>query len=405
MKDSVKAYSAMLRRDMQLYKRGLLPALVSALVLLLFCVTAAHSVTGGSSDFKRAQVALVDEENSILSGMTINLISGQSFTNSVMDITKTDKADAMSGLEDGRYSAVVVLPDGFVDATSGGAAMSGEILLSDGAQGYGDIVSSLAGFGQRLIATGQFGIFSGEMAIIDKYGRADEHSQYLSKVNILYLNEVLGASEKYFTREETDYRGSSMTLKGWYTLCYLMLFISLCPLLFSRMYSADLRPGIYRRLFSMGVRPGAFTSGKLLYTFIFALVIAAGGIIALKAVLMPAPGPGSVLLFALGIAFSCLVGMAVCICLPGKGTALICALSGAGLILCGGIIPSGLLPAVLETVGGFLPLGLSISMALPLFGAQPDALHIIALLLEAAICVMAIWLKLGRLLRGEEESV
>ncbi|MBQ3405479.1 MAG: ABC transporter permease [Oscillospiraceae bacterium] len=249
----------MLRRDMQLYKRGLLPALVLALVLLCFCVAAARSLSGGAVDFKKAQVALVDEENSVLSGVTINLISGQSFTSSVMDITKTEKSEAVSGLEEGRYTAVVVLPDGFVDATSGGKSMSGEILLSDSAQGYSDIVASLAKFGQRLIATGQFGIFSGEMAVIDKYGRGAEHAEYLSKVNILYLNEVLGASEKYFTPERTDYRGSSMTLEGWYTLCYIMLFAGLCPLLFSHMYSADLRTGLYRRLYSMGVRPASFT--------------------------------------------------------------------------------------------------------------------------------------------------
>ncbi|MBQ3405480.1 MAG: hypothetical protein IJG63_08720 [Oscillospiraceae bacterium] len=142
-----------------------------------------------------------------------------------------------------------------------------------------------------------------------------------------------------------------------------------------------------------------------MYTVIFAAVICGAVIIALSKLLAPFPGLLSLLLLFLGIAFSCLVGMTVCICMPGKGAALICALSAAGLILSGGVIPSALLPIGLQDLGGVLPLGLSVSMALPLFGAEPEPLSVIILLLESGICITAIGLKLRGLLRRGEDGI
>ena len=174
----------MLQRDLKLFKRGLIPALLLTVLLAAALALAGFSVLrGASAGSAPVQVAVVDEEGGLVSRFCINLVSSQSYIASLMDVDRVSRKKALAGLEDGSYAAVIILPEGYTDQIMYGWEGEGEIILSNGAAASAEIVASVADLGERLLAAGQYGVFAGE-EVVREAGLSDGvHGDFLDRSN------------------------------------------------------------------------------------------------------------------------------------------------------------------------------------------------------------------------------
>lgn len=380
----------MLRRDGILFRRGVIPALVLSILLAAAAAGAGFSVLKSAGEgAARAELVVVDEENSLYSRIAISTVEGQSYIQSILSVdTERREEKALERLEAGECAAVIVLPKGFVNDISVGHEAKGRIILSEAAAASADIVASVALFGERLLAAGQYGVFAGQ-ELIWKYDLgADFEQKYLLKSNTGLLDAALSLFDEAFTVEAVPYDGTSLPLAGYYASAWLVLFFMLCGLFFTGLYLSDNKPAMLTRLYALGVRPFGFFLGKWLLPLCFRLLLGAGILFGLSRFMPLTLSPLSLLLFLLGTAFISHFVSAVCVITADRsaGFGIVTALAAAGLFLMGGLVPRSMLGRTLVGIGRFTPSGLAASFFAPLFGGKADWLCVaLALLLAAAL--------------------
>ena len=380
----------MLRRDGILFRRGVIPALVLSILLAAAAAGAGFSVLKSAGEgAARAELVVVDEENSLYSRIAISTVEGQSYIQSILSVdTERREEKALERLEAGECAAVIVLPKGFVNDISVGHEAKGRIILSEAAAASADIVASVALFGERLLAAGQYGVFAGQ-ELIWKYDLgADFEQKYLLKSNTGLLDAALSLFDEAFTVEAVPYDGTSLPLAGYYASAWLVLFFMLCGLFFTGLYLSDNKPAMLTRLYALGVRPFGFFLGKWLLPLCFRLLLGAGILFGLSRFMPLTLSPLSLLLFLLGTAFISHFVSAVCVITADRsaGFGIVTALAAAGLFLMGGLVPRSMLGRTLVGIGRFTPSGLAASFFAPLFGGKADWLSAgLALLLAAAL--------------------
>ena len=363
----------MLQRDLVLFKRGLIPALVLAVLLAAALALAGFSVMRGASEgASPVQVAVVDEEGGLVSRFCINLVSSQSYIASLMDVERVSRRKALNGIEDGTYAAVIILPDGYTDNIMYGREGKGEILLSRGAAASAEIVASVADFGERLLAAGQYGVFAGEEVVWAADLPEDVYNDFLTRSNLQLLDAAVGLYDEGTSDIVTPYNGTGLTTEGYYAVTWLGLFLVIAGLFFTGLYTADNSRSLLTRLFSMGIRPMEYMSGKVLYPLLFRLplyVLLLYGLSRFLPLKFSAPGLAGALL-ALLIA-TCLISFSAVALASRKGwPGLLMGIAAICLFLCGGLVPRSFLPAWLSTAGDFTPLGAVCGCLHPLFGRQ-----------------------------------
>ncbi len=369
----------MLRRDGILFRRGVIPALVLSVLLAAAAAGAGFSVLKSAGEgAPRAELVVVDEENSLYSRIAISTVEGQSYIQSILSVdTERKEERALERLEAGECAAVIVLPKGYVNAIMVGHEAKGRIILSEAAAASADIVASVALFGERLLAAGQYGVFAGQ-ELIWKYGLGAEFEQdYLLKSNTGLLNAALSLFDEAFTVEIMPYDGTSLPLAGYYASAWLVLFFMLCGLFFTGLYLTDNKPAMLTRLYALGVTPAGFYLAKC-----------AGILFGLSRFMPLTLSPLSLLLFLLGTAFISHFVSAVCVISADRsaGFGIVTALAAAGLFLMGGLVPRSMLGRTLVGIGHFTPSGLAASFFAPLFGGKADWLRAgLAVLLAAGL--------------------
>ena len=378
----------MLRRDGILFRRGVIPALVLSILLAAAAAGAGFSVTQSAGEgAPRAALVVVDEENTLYSRIAISTVESQSYIQSLLSVdTERSEAKALERLEAGECAAVIILPKGYVNDIMVGHEGKGRIILSEAAAASADIVASVALFGERLLAAGQYGVFAGQELIWKNGLGSDFEQQYLLKSNTELMNAALSFYDEAFTTETTPYDGTSLPLAGYYACAWLVLFFMLCGLFFTGLYLTDNKPAMLTRLYALGVKPSAFFRGKWLLPFLFRAVLGAGILFGLSRFLPLTLNPGPLLLFLLGTAFISHFVSAVCVLTADRsaGFGIVTALAAAGLFLMGGLVPRSMLSRSLVGIGRFSPSGLAASFFSPLFGGKADWLCVGAALLLAA---------------------
>ncbi len=360
----------MLKRDMRLFCRCLLVAVLFVLTLGAIGVgTVAAVGSGGSDAFKPPEVAVVDEENSLLSRMVIGFVENSDFVAPLFRVNSVKEKEALRRFAEGSCSAVILLPEGFVEDISYGRTSQGKILLSESLGSYSYIVESAARFGEKMLAAGQYGVFIGEELIRD-YGRSSkEHEQFLIAVNSRLLKEALGANENYFEVITTEYQNTALSPEQYYLTAWLAFVLSLTGLFFWKLYRTDLNRSMVTRLLSYGVKEWHFVAGKIVYPFLFQF-----GLIALLGIFLAQKGNlvfniktiASVLLALVltsGLSFALAVNM--------KNELMVSTtLSFCGLLLCGGVIPRPLLPDLFCMIGDILPVGVIRALLSPCLAGE-----------------------------------
>ncbi|MBO4872765.1 MAG: ABC transporter permease [Lachnospiraceae bacterium] len=363
----------MLRRDLVLFKRGLIPALVLTVLLAAAAALAGFSVMRGASESAApVRVAVVDEEGGMVSRFCINLVSSQSYIASLLDIDRVSRKKALTGLEDGTYAAVIILPEGYTDQIMYGYQGEGEILLSKGAAASAEIVASVADFGERLLAAGQYGVFAGEKVVKAAGLSREVYDDFLDRSNLELLDAAVNLYDTGSEDILTAYDGTGLSVGAYYAVTWLSLFLLVSGLFFTALYTADNSRALLTRLFSEGIRPAEYLAGKLLWPLLFRLPLFALLLLGLSR-LLPLQLSAGALLSTLGsvLLAAGLISFSAAALASRKGWAgLLLGIAATGLFLCGGLIPRSFLPSWLSRLGDLTPSGAVAGLLRPLFGGR-----------------------------------
>lgn len=392
----------MLKRDLRLFVRCLVPAAVLTAVFAAVCAAAAFSgVSGAGSGFSPVKTAVVDGEDSFLSRMVIKAVTGTDYISELIEVTLCPEEEAMDGLRSGEYAAVILLPKGTMDGILSGQDVTGTIYLSSAAAAHTEVVARAAAFGEVMLAAGQYGIFSGEQLIRESGIDAAFRTDFLNRYNALLLAEAFRAGSAYFDIQTTDYADTHMDTAAYYLVCWLSLLILLIPMLFSGLYAEDLKRSVLCRLRSLGVGDGAFLLGKYLLPFGFLVVLSAAALGAADSLVQLHLSPETVLAAVLATGLAAVLGGSIM--LSGEnGAPAIVAVSLGGLLLCGGLIPRPLLPKALLFLGTLTPFGAVQNLLLPIFGGEVSILSLAAAAVYAVSLVLLVKRRLLRIRTGGE---
>lgn len=347
----------MLKRDGRLFIRCLTAALVFALFLgtMVYGITAAV-YAGGADRAQIPNVLVVDKENSIMSRMVIGVVENSQFAAPLFKVSKAKEKEAMKQFAEGSCSAVIVLPEHFLEDISYGRESRGHIYLSDAVSPYAAVVASAAQFGEKMLAAGQYGVFCGERLLRDYGCTGEEHEQYLLAVNANLLNEALGAGENYYEIILTDYDNTSLDITAYYLSAWFAFLLLLCGLVFGKLYKTDLNTAVYARLAAYGVKNRHFAAGKIIYPFIFLLCLSGGGMVAVGGHQELYLNAGSVCALVTALLLSSLFSFAFAVCMENE-VLVTASVAFVSLLLCGGVIPRPELPVAFKVLGDLSPVG------------------------------------------------
>ena len=412
----------MLKRDGRLFLRGLIPATVLTALLLVACGLAGISaIKGAERESAPVKVALVDQEDSVLSRISITMVTGQDYVSSLMRVEVVDDDTARKGLASGKFAAAVILPENYMSSIMHGAPCLGKIYISDAIKSNEEVIRAIADFGQRLLTAGQYGVFAGEQILAEDAQAAaamaaqaadenaaggevpvpvmpDNYDSFIEGSNTGLINFVLDAYNSVFTFEVLPYSDTGVSREYYYAACWITLLLFVCGLFFPELYIADCKGSLYARLRTRSIGRMHFLTGKLLYPFLFRLVIS----LPLLAVL----DARAFLYVILADFFVTIITACISVSLAKRGgwVVLILGLSAMFLFMAGGMIPRTMLPEILPRIAAWTPFGAVQSLIIGAFGGSAGVRSYILCILYAAL-TFALCLRFLRTLDTHNEEV
>lgn len=399
--DCVRAFLLALRRLRR--QTGLLAVLLAAAVLLAVGTgPVLDELLSGEESIAVMNLGIAGgEEEDELTRRLVSAVTMAADVSEYCSFTAMTEEEGRAALEEGKLTALLLLPDGFVDSV-----LTGEnkpvTLLTDGRLPLESwLIGRLGESVSRMLAAAQAGIYT----VIDEYDEAGltdpARIDMIMEVNLEYIGWVTSRNEIY-AGVTVSTTGGSLPVKEHYLFSVIAYLPLLCAALVWPAFGGKDLLGWYRRLKSAGVLPGAGAAGGIL----------ASGLVLLPLVLLPLlllggeglPMLGSALLTALAAAAFC----ACCCSLTSSagGAALLSFLLGTVmLVLTGGILPAALLPKGLRLGGEWMPLGwmrdvLSAAQGWTVSGLTAGKLALTTLLLTC----LAAWLFEKRVM-GEEGRI
>lgn len=380
-----KTLSGMLYRDGKLFLVSLWRALLLCALFALLCGALLYtSLTSIRKDTETPiTVALVDEDGSFVSQIALNFIKNQKDVASVAGIQQTDYEGALVGVENGEYSGAIILPKDYLNAIMAGDLVRGKVLLPNGTFVDTSLLRRVASTGESLIRMGQYGVFAGASAVSKDPQTREIYDLYLVKINDSLLYEASTGNERYITKEITSYASSSLPLTEHMVLLMLLSLASLSTLFFYRAQTADLSPALTSRLRASGIGPAAFLLPKILYSFLFRILLCGSLLLLLSRLFALTLSPLTLLLFLVALLLSSALDTLLSVSLAGNrfGIALLSLFFLTQMFFAGGILPLHYLAEPLCAIGRCLPLGLSFRLSASLFGASASPLSLAPLTL------------------------
>ncbi|MBP5254594.1 MAG: ABC transporter permease [Lachnospiraceae bacterium] len=323
------------------------------------------------------RVALVDRQGGLLSRIAIGMIEEETDIAALMSFDETTEEEAMEGLREGLYAAVIILPEGYVDKIRYGYSGQGTILLSEAAAASADEVEAIAKFGELMLAAGQNGVFAGEN-LIWKYGIDEAREQdFLNRSNQKLVFSAISITDEGMSTSESAYDGTGMSTEGNYAACWITFLLFVSGIFLSALYTADTEKSMVGRLRASGVSSAEYLLWKILFPCLFRTVLAAAAVTGIGFVLRVSP---------LGI-LTALPGILMMSVMITCGAILLSAYSGwqgillalcaAGLFLSGGILHRHLMPELLIRFGDLLPFGSVQHLVSPLFGGRISLVYLL----------------------------
>lgn len=389
----------MLKRDGRLFLRGLIPALLLAMLLIACCAAALVSaVNGAKQENVPLKVALTDNEDSVLSRISVSMVTGQDYVSSLMSIEQCDEKTALDGIKNGKYAAAVILPGGYMDSIMHGNDCKGKIYISDALKGEGEVIRAIADFGSRLVTAGQCGVFSGEYLVNSSPALSAYYTNYIEDSNTGLINFAVGAYDSVFTFEVLEYSNTGVSLTYYYLACWIVLVLFVCGLFFPDLYTTDCKGSIYARLRTCRISRFDFLAGKILYPFIFrvCILIPAALLLSSKAFL--------VLVIAAFFVTLMTSGISVALSKKGGWTVAILGITAACIFMAGGCLPRAMLPEVLSKIAAFTPFGVIQSIVIYALGGSFSKVQAV-LCVAYAVAAIVVCLHFLQVLDTHSEEV
>lgn len=387
----------MLKRDLRLFLRCLIPAAVLAAVLAAVCAAAAFAVAQGAEKvYTPVKAAVVDGENSVLSRMLISAVAEQDYIKNLLEVETCEAEDAYRGLSDGTYAAVIELPEDFLGDIFSGREKQGRITLSSAAAASSETVRSIAAFGELLLASGQYAAFSSS-AVIDRHV-PDEviADRLLDAVNRALMAEAMTAQNKYFSVTVAAYADTGISLTAHYLVTWLAALTMLCAVMFDRLFTADCSRSMLLRLRASGISGSAFLLWKLILVFLFLFSVLLLGSMGVQNWVSLSWSAEAILFIAAG-ALVCASTVGAVLMANRNGAPVWLAGTVIQVFLCGGLVPRQMLPRPILIVGDLLPLGIVRSLLSPLFGGSVSLLALGGAAVWGSLSITAMLLQLSRL--------
>lgn len=389
----------MIIRDLKLFLKCLVRAGALFLLLALVCVFAAGVMMNTAKNDTTIKVAVTDNEDSAISRILVNAVANTEFLSSLLVAEQMDEAAAMESLKNGDSIAAIILPEGFIDDIMAGRESHGTVYLSADAASQAAVVKSSVRFGERLLLSGQYGVFAAS-DILGKAGMSwEEKNPYVTESNIRLLNEALSASSSYFDHRVLDFDGTGLSADSYYAVCWLTALLLLIALFFVPLFSNDVSHGMLARLRANGIGNFGFMWPK------FAMMLALRAVLTAAAAVVLAPVFGctvsliSVISSLLGAVFITAVSCAVTMCL-GDGITGNVVVTVGGMFLCGGLVPRQLIPDAVAAIGDITPFGAAHRLIAPLFGAPFSWEALLTAAVYATISLALIRSKLNSTVSG-----
>lgn len=389
----------MIKRDLYLFARCLLAASVLTAVFAAVSIgAAAAGMRGAEKVYTPVKVAVVDGEDSVLSRILIRAVAGTDHIANMLEIERCDADKAYGALASGEFAAVIELPENFVNDILTGAQRRGRITLSSAAAAHGDIVKSVASYGELLLAAGQYAIFCGE-TVMDRYeSDAQFREQFLAEVNARLLTEAMASNSRYFVLSVTDYADTGMSLAAHYAASWLAALLMLGTVMFEQLYTTDRSRSMLLRLRAVGVSDGVFVLWKFLLPFGFLVAVLLLVLLALGRWIEVQWSVWTLICALLGAAIAAATAEMLGMCL-NRGAPFLMVGTLVGLFLCGGLMPRQMLGRWLLLAGDLTPLGISRGLLAPIFGGEVKPVTLICALLWLVGCPVVIGCRLRTLRR------
>ena len=391
----------MLKRDLKLFFRSLLSSCGLLILLVSVCALVCVIITRSADEaYTPVKVAIVDNEDSVLSRILIHSIGQTEQISSILQTERMKEEAAVEALNRGECAAAVVLPEGFLDDILHLREAVGNIIISEKLAPQASVVISVARAGELLLCAGQYGIYCGEEILREHDASQEEFDRFHKTGNLSLIDEAAGANQKYFSEETVSYMSTTLNSDAYFALCWSVAVLFLCSLFFMPLFLSDCTHSLLSRLYPLGIGNAAFIRCKVILLWIFRAVILAFAAIFLISNGVMAWGGCTAVCILAGTLYITLIGVCLTLCFGNPVTAYI-VFAASGLFMCGGIMPRQLLPDIVAKIGDCTPFGAAKAILMPAFGGMPDMMELILALVYAGIAAAMIMLRLERIRAGK----
>ena len=388
----------MLKRDLKSFLHSLAASSVFLILLVSICFGAAAAMIGGKSlSDDVLKVAIVDNEDSVISRILINTVSDMEYIRTILEVEKTDEESALLVVESGECAAAIILPENFVSDVVYGREACGQVYLSSAVSAQSDAIASAVNVGEKLLAAGQFGVFAGDRLI--RAAGADDNlrNSYITKANTGLIAEIMSGSDRYFDVEYLSYANSRLTIAQYFFVCWLCALLFLISLFFIKFFTKDCTRGMLSRLASNKIGTVRFMLWKIVLLTVFRYVIILAAVLPLREILGITPNFVTPMVAAFYIT---VVGACLNLC-TGDGITSNTVVTLVGLLLCGGLVPMDVLPLPVRYIGRLTPLGAAKSMLEPMLGAGYDPMPLCFAAVYTVLAVVLIRSRLNGIISGK----
>jgi hypothetical protein len=389
--------SAQIKRIARYLPFAVFTSLVLAVVLSLF---AARFIGADASmeDKQIIRIGMVGDTSSTFLGFGIELIREADSSKMMLSLDEMSESEAAALLNEGKISAYIRVPDGFVDGVAHGNVMELDYVTSDVSGGITSVFKEeILSAVSNMLVHSQKGIFA--MQTLDKsLGKTVNYRKNNDEIILRYFNLII----KRPSVLSLDVRGVSNGVDfATYLTCGLCV---LCISLFGIPY-CGLFSNTDRSLRRLSASRGISVTRQVFCEFcvyLFAIILT------LFVVIFAAAMVGIAQIgFVLPLFFKCLPALVLVASLQffaftlSDNTVSSVLIQFFGAIslsyLCGCIYPISFFPNFLETVGNAFPLGVARSFLITALISDIDFLCIfVSLAYSLALVLCAAFVEIGR---------
>lgn len=330
-------------------------ALFAAAVLALgIC---GNAILGRSAeDTVNVKVAAVIPKDDPDIALAFNLIANMDSLKSVCEFETLDMETALDRLDKGELSAIIQIPEGFIQSLLYGSNTPGNVIVPENAGMESMLFCSLIGAGAQFLSYSEAGIYAvGDLLRMNGFNSSASSAQ--DALYDYYISYTMNRGN-FFKPEPVSATGS-LSIAGYYICSGIVLMLLLCGMTVSDRFSN--RPAaVMESLRTSGIskayiKISELTGVTLMFFVLFAAVlIAAGNGFASEYIELT---PGGILIFlVLTASVSSFIMLLSCLADGGLVSVLLMFLSSAFMMYAGGrIVPSSYLPPAIENIGKMLP--------------------------------------------------